>query len=103
VPKDYTITLARKAKNASAAQLVKWAQRVTAERAQCTKDYLRLSAKRSLLDPMKLHDIAKVNRVLAAIDIEAQRCDATMASYRTEAERRLIANDVFNPVRDAKE
>ena len=102
VPKDYKVTLARKAKAASAQQLVKWAKRVVVQRAKCTRDYLKLKTKLTQLDPMKLHDIAKVNRVLAAIDIEAQRCDATMDSYRSEAERRLIVNDLFNPIRDAK-
>lgn len=100
VPKDFAVTLKRKAKQASAAQLVKWAKRVTVERAKVNRDYLRLSTKRATLDPMKLHDIAKCERIMAAMDIEAQRCDATMASYRAEAEQRLINHNVFDPVRD---
>jgi hypothetical protein len=99
-PKDYAKKLAADAARASAAQLVKWANRVVVKRAKCRRDYLKLQAAKAKLDPMKLHDIARANRMLAIIDIEAQRCDAEMASYRSEAERRLIKGDLFNPVRD---
>jgi hypothetical protein len=104
VPKDYELTLKRKAKNASALQLVRWAKRIVVQRAKVTRDHYRISTKKAQLDPMALHDHAKLNRILAAMDVEAQRCDASMASYRTEAERRLISHDVFDPIRDdAKE
>jgi hypothetical protein len=48
---------------------------------------------------MKLHDIAKANRVLAIMDIKAQQLDAQMASYRCEAEARLLKANIFEPVR----
>ncbi len=97
--KEYSVKLTARAKKATAAQLVKWANRVVAQRAQVTRDYLKLSIQKSKLDPMKLHEIAKANRYLALMDIEAQRLDAQMNSYRTEAEARLLKSDALKPVR----
>jgi hypothetical protein len=99
-PKDFKLKLAAKAKRASASQLVKWAQRTAIERRKITRDYYKLKVQRAKLDPMKLHEIAKVERVMAIMDINAQFCDAKMNSYRSEAERRLVTHNVFNPVRD---
>jgi hypothetical protein len=99
-PKEYTSHLKRAAQSASAAQLLKWARRAVVARAKVTRDYLTLKTKRLQLDPMKLHDIAKAERVLAIMDVKAQQIDSQMASYRSEAERRLLKSDIFNPVRD---
>jgi len=97
--KEYKIRLAERARKASAAQLVKWARRVVVERAKVTRDYMKLSIKKSQLDPLKLHDIAKANRVLAIMDVNAQQLDLQMASYRAEAERRLLfVGTLFEPV-----
>jgi hypothetical protein len=98
--KEYTSKLRVRAKNASALQLVKWANRTTRARAKVNRDYLKLLTKRAQLDPLKLHDIAKAERVLKIMDITAQNLDLQMNSYRSEAEARLINHNVFNPVRD---
>jgi len=100
VPKEFALHLMAAAHNASAAQLLRWARRVVVKRNKVTRDYLTLKAKRVQLDPMKLHDIAKAERVLAIMDVNAQQLDAEMASYRSEAERRLMKSDIFNPIRD---
>lgn len=88
-PKDFKIKLAARAKKASAAQLAKWASRTYVKRQQVTRDYMRLKGKLAAVDPMKLHEIAKAERVLAIMDIEAQRLDAEMNAYRIEASNRL--------------
>lgn len=87
--KDYFVRLQQRAKKASAAQLVKWARRVTVQRAEVQRDYLKLSITKSKLDQLKLHEIARANRLLAIMDIKAQQLDAQMASFQTEAEARL--------------
>jgi len=99
-PKTFEIRLAKAAQAASASQLLKWARRVVIERGEVTRDYYRLKTKLSNLDPLRLHDIAKARRTLAIMDVTAQRLDAEMASYRTEAMRRLIKSDVFKANRD---
>lgn len=101
--KPFQEKYANRARRASAQQLVKWAQRCYAARAKVTRDYLKLAAAKAGLDPMKLHDHAKAQRVLDTMDVEAQRLDAWMAALRAEANRRLLANDVFTPVRDDKD
>ena len=99
VPKDFKKKLEARARSASALQLVKWAKRTALERAKITRDYMKLKVQRAQLDPMKLHDIAKVERVMAIMDINAQLCDARMDSYRAEAEERLIRHSSFYPVK----
>ena len=98
VPKDYKLKLAARAKKASALQLVKWAKRTVIERAKITRDYLKLKVQRAKIDPMKLHEIAKCERIMAIMDVNAQLCDERMASYRAEAEERLVQHNVFEPV-----
>ena len=96
--KKYEDRLAARAKKATAAQLVKWAKRVVVARTKVTRDYLKLATRKAQLDPLKLHEHAKANRVLQIMDVTAQQLDLQMASYRTEAERRLVQNAIFEPV-----
>lgn len=97
-PRSFITKFQVRAHRASSAQLLKWAKRTTRDRMRVTKAWLVLRGKRALLDPKKVHDIAKAERAMAACDIEAERLDYWMAALRGEAQHRLIAGKVFELV-----
>jgi hypothetical protein len=74
--------------------LLKWTRRAAAKGAEVFRDYARLRRNVAKLDPMKLQEHAKANRILKIMEIEQERIDSELHAYSTEAQRRLTAGEV---------